>query len=164
MTRIGVSGHMNLTLATESLVYDELRELLSAEPPSDLVGISCLARGADQLFARAVVDAGAQLVVVLPAANYRQQKVRPANQALFDELLGKATEVRTMPFAEPNRAAYEATNNALLDLAERLVVIWDSQPSVDQGGTSALVERARQLGKPVQVVWPEGAERVAVDI
>lgn len=162
MTRIGVSGHMNLTPATESLVYDQLRELLSEESAADLVGISCLARGADQLFARAVVDSGGQLVVILPAANYRQQQVHPDNQALFDALLSQAAEVRTMPFAQPDKTAYEAANNALLDLADRLVVVWDGQPSANEGGTSVLAERAARLGKPVQVVWPEGAKRVAV--
>lgn len=159
MTRIGVSGHMNLTRDTELLVYRELRELLSTEPVAELVGISCLARGADQIFARAVIDVGGQLIVVLPSANYRQQKVHPDDKAAFDELLGKASEIRHLPFAEANKVAYEAANNALLDLADRLVVVWDGQLSADRGGTSALVARARQLGKPVEIVWPEGAER-----
>jgi hypothetical protein len=161
MTRIGVSGHMNLTAATESLVYRELYELLSVEPAAELVGISCLARGADQLFARAVVNVGGQLIVILPSANYRQQKVHPDNQATFDELIGKAVQIRTLPFTTANRAAYEAANNLLLDLAELLVAVWDGQPSADQGGTSTLVERASQLGKPVRVIWPERAERIA---
>jgi hypothetical protein len=159
MARIGISGHMNLTPATETLVQEALRELLSAEPATELVGISCLARGADQLFAREVLDLGGQLIVVLPSANYREQKVRPENQALFDELLGKATEIRTIPLAQSNRAAYEAANMVLLDLAERLVAVWDGQSPTDQGGTGAVVEQAHQLGKPVHVVWPEGAER-----
>lgn len=159
MARIGIAGHMDLTPATETLVETALRELLSAESAVELVGISCLAQGADQLFARAVLDLGGQLTVVLPSARYREQKVRPENRAAFDELLSKATDVRTMPFGESNRAAYEAANKVLLDLAHRLVVVWDGQPPKDQSGTGAVVEQARQLGKPVQVVWPEGAER-----
>ncbi|HUY51820.1 MAG TPA: hypothetical protein VMV92_39995, partial [Streptosporangiaceae bacterium] len=124
-----------------------------------LVGISCLARGADQLFARVILDLGGQLIVVLPTPSYREQKVKPDNRALFDELLAKAAEVWHMPFAESNRQAYEAANDALLNMADRLVAVWDGQPSKDQAGTGAVVEQARQLGKPVQVVWPEGAVR-----
>jgi len=157
--RIALSGHMNLTSATETLVDAALRDLLADEQGAGLVGISCLARGADQLFARVILDLGGQLIVVLPTPSYREQKVKPDNRALFDELLAKAAEVRHMPFAESNRQAYEAANDALLNMADRLVAVWDGQPSKDQGGTGAVVEQARQLGKPVQVVWPEGAVR-----
>lgn len=159
MARIGVTGHMNLTPATQTLVNAALRDLLSSETPAKLVGISCLARGGDQLFARVVLDLGGQLTVVLPSPNYREQKVSTDNRALFDELFDEATEVRTMPFSESNRQAYEAANNLIVELADRLVAIWDGQSPADQGGTGAVVEQARQLGKPVQVVWPEGAER-----
>jgi len=150
---------MNLTSATETLVDAALRDLLADEQGAGLVGISCLARGADQLFARVILDLGGQLIVVLPTPSYREQKVKPDNRALFDELLAKAAEVWHMPFAESNRQAYEAANDALLNMADRLVAVWDGQPSKDQAGTGAVVEQARQLGKPVQVVWPEGAVR-----
>jgi hypothetical protein len=159
MPRIAVTGHMNLTPATETLVEAALRELLAPEHGPELTGMSCLARGADQLFARVVLDLGGQLVVVLPSPNYREQKVSPDNQVLFDELLAKASDVRCLPFAEADRQAYEAANQTLLSLADRLVAVWDGQPGKDQGGTGALVERARGLGKAVEVVWPKGAER-----
>lgn len=159
MTRIAVTGHMNLTAAAAALVDAAMRELLAGEQGTGLVGISCLAKGADQIFARAVLDAGGQLIAVLPSLNYREQKVEPGNLELFDELLARAAEVRRMPFAESSRQAYEAANHELLDLADRLVAVWDGQPGKDQGGTGAVVEQARRLGKPVQVVWPEGAVR-----
>jgi len=46
-----------------------------------------------------------------------------------------------------------------LDPFHGRVAVWDDQPSKDQGGTGALVEQARKLGKQVHVVWPEGAAR-----
>lgn len=159
MPRIGITGHMNLTPATEKLVSAALHDLLAPYADSDLVGVSCLARGADQLFARAVLDIGGQLEVVLPTSTYREQKVKPDNLATFDELLGQASQVHAMPFTEANREAYEAANNTLLDTIERLIAVWDGQPSADQGGTGATVAEARQLGRPVDVVWPAGAER-----
>jgi len=157
--RIGITGHMNLTPATEKLVTAVLHDVLAPYADNNLVGVSCLARGADQLFARVVLDVGGQLEVVLPTSTYREQKVKPENLATFDELLGQAVDAHTMPFTEANREAYEAANNTLLDTIERLVAVWDGQPSADQGGTGATVEQARQLGKPVDVVWPAGAER-----
>ncbi|MDM4719304.1 hypothetical protein QTQ03_06720 [Micromonospora sp. WMMA1363] len=38
---------------------------------SDLIGLSCLADGADQLFAAAVLEHGGSLEVVAPATEYR---------------------------------------------------------------------------------------------
>lgn len=111
MPRIAVTGHMTLTPATETLIEAALRELLAAESPDELVGVSCLAKGADQLLARTVLERGGRLIAVLPSPNYRAQKVKPDNRAIFDELLAQASEVRTMPFAESNRQAYEAANN-----------------------------------------------------
>ena len=158
MPRIGVTGHMDLTQPTEALVNTAIREVLAKEQ-DELAGITCLARGADQIFARAVLDLGGTLIVVLPSPNYREQKVRPGNRAVFDELFAKAAEVHRMPFAAANRQAYTAANAALLAMTDKLVAVWDGQPSKDQGGTGALVEQARKLGKQVHVVWPEGAAR-----
>jgi len=158
MPHIAVAGHMNLTPPTEALVDVAIRELLAQERDG-LTGITCLAKGADQIFARAVTDLGGALIVVLPAPNYREHKVKPDNRLLYDELLAKATEVQHMPFPEPNRQAYEAANAALLTMADRLVAVWDGQPSKDQGGTGSVVEHARRLGKPVHVIWPRGAAR-----
>lgn len=158
MPRIGVTGHMDLTPPAEGLIAAAIRELL-ARQPDGLTGITCLARGADQIFARAVIDLGGALVVILPSPGYRDQKVRPDNRAVFDELLAQAAEVRHMPFAEASRQAYEAANAVLLDLADELVAVWDGRPAKDQGGTGAVVEQARRLGKQVHLIWPPGAAR-----
>jgi len=158
MPCVGVTGHMDLTTPTQPLVDAAIRELLAKEQ-NGLTGITCLARGADQIFARAVLDLGGALIVVLPSPNYREQKVRLDNRAVFDELLAAASDIQHMPFAKADRQAYAAANAALLNTADKLVAVWDGQPSKDQGGTGALVEQARQLGKPVLVIWPEGATR-----
>ncbi|WP_374194986.1 hypothetical protein [Amycolatopsis sp. 195334CR] len=115
MPRIGITGHSNLTAATVPLVADALRTALAGHPGSDLVGVSCLARGADQVFARVVLDLAGTVEVVLPAADYRERKVKPGNAAEFDDLIGKAAAVHTMPFAEPNREAYMAASEHVLD-------------------------------------------------
>jgi hypothetical protein len=106
VVRIGITGHSNLTDSTAELVAEELRKIL-ADQPDRLTGVTCLARGADQVFARAVLERGGALEVVLPAKDYRERKVKPDNAAEFDRLIAKAT-VHTMPFAESSRDAYMA--------------------------------------------------------
>ncbi|UBU11583.1 hypothetical protein [Nonomuraea gerenzanensis] len=158
MMRIGVTGHMNLTPEAARLVSDALRAHL-ASLGGDLVGVSCIARGADSLFAEAVLAAGGDLEVVLPSRDYREAKVKPDHAEQFDRLMTAAATVRLMDFDHANREAYEAANNAVLDTIDELVAVWDGQPGTGKGGTAEVVADARERGLPVTIVWPEGSAR-----
>jgi hypothetical protein len=157
--RFGITGHMNLTPGSMPLVYKAIADALAPYVGNELIGISCIARGADSIFAQAVLDLGGTLEVVLPAANYRAAKVKSDQAPQFDELLRRASIVRVMPFAEANREAYEAANEAILSSCDTLIAVWDGQGAVDQGGTGAVVQEARSRGMRVEVIWPDGAER-----
>ncbi|WP_174361644.1 hypothetical protein [Nocardia paucivorans] len=154
--RVAVTGHMNITEATKALVYDEILVLLSEVP--DLVGVSCIARGADSVFAQAVLAVGGRLEVVLPSRNYREAKVKPDHAPVFDDLIARAAEVRVMDFDDAGKEAYEAANEALVGSADRLVAVWDGKDG-GRGGTGSVVELARDRGVAVDVVWPEGSAR-----
>lgn len=159
VVRIGITGHSNLTVESAPLVAAALRTELAAHASHGVVGVSCLARGADQLFARAVLELGGVLEVVLPSADYRSRKVKADNAAPFDELLGQATTVHTLPFEASNRESYLAASEHVLSTVELMMAVWDGQPADGRGGTGDVVECARALGLPVTVVWPAGAAR-----
>lgn len=159
MPRLGITGHSKLTPASVPLVAAALRDELRSHP-APLVGVSCLARGADQLFADAVLDAGGDLVVVLPSEDYRRSKVEPGNRDEFERLHARAAEVRGLPFGTADRDAYAAAGRAVLDDVGLLVAVWDGAPPDGRGGTGDTVREARDLGIPVTVVWPDGAERL----
>jgi hypothetical protein len=156
--RIGITGHSNLTLDTVPLVAEALRAVL-AGTQRPVVGVTCLARGADQVFARVVLELGGEVEVVLPAADYRERKVKPENAAEFADLIGKASTVTTMPFETSSRDAYMAASEAVLTGVDAIVAVWDGQPSDGHGGTGDVVTVARQRSLPVTVVWPAGAVR-----
>lgn len=162
MTTIAVTGHMDLTDGSMELVRTCLRETLSRYASGELVGLSCIARGSDSLFAEELLAAGGRLVVVLPSRDYRQAKVKPDHAPVFDRLVGCADEVLVMPYEMANREAYEAANMTLLERADRVVAVWNGEPlSGKGGGTADVVLAAREAGLPVDVVWPEGAARQA---
>lgn len=156
--RVGVTGHTNLAPDTVPSVRAALREALALWGPG-LVGVTCLAPGADQLFARVVLDLGGTVEVILPAADYRDREIRPADRAEFDALMEQAQRVTVMPFPESNRDAYVAASDAVLGAVERMVGVWDGEPSDARGGTAVVVAEARARGMPVDVVWPDGAHR-----
>jgi hypothetical protein len=157
--RIGITGHSNLAPESVPVVADALREVLTGLG-APLVGVSCLARGADQVFARVVLELGGALHVVLPAADYRERKVKPDNRTEFETLIGKADQVRVLPFETSNREAYMAASETVLSDIDALVAVWDGQPSDGRGGTGDVVDAARRRGVPVTAVWPDGAARI----
>jgi hypothetical protein len=157
--RIGITGHSNLTPATVPLVAEHIRAALNTGQSGDLVGLTCLARGADQVFARVVLDLGGSVEVVLPAADYRERKVKPDNAAEFDDLISKAAVVHTMPFGRSDADAYMAASEHILSTVDSLIAVWDGQPSGGYGGTADVVESARTRGIPVTVIWPDSARR-----
>ncbi|MFE0101756.1 hypothetical protein [Streptomyces sp. NPDC059009] len=161
-TAIAVTGHMDLAGPAVPLVRAELARLLAPCAGAGLTGLSCLAAGADALFADAVLAAGGRLVAVIPSRDYRAAQVTPSYAADFDRLVRAAAEVAVMPYETAGRDAYEAANRALLARADRLVAVWDGTPPTGKGGgTADVVGAARELGLPVDVVWPRGARRGA---
>jgi hypothetical protein len=156
--RIAVTGHRDLTEAAAGLVTAAVHDALAPYGPA-MVGISCLAAGADQIFARTVLDLGGTLQVIIAARGHRRT-LPAAAAAVFDDLLAKAHRVRSLPFDRPTPAAYAAANVTMLRRADRLIAVWDGRPSRGTGGTAEAVAEARRRAIGVQVVWPRGAGRV----
>jgi hypothetical protein len=161
LTTLAVTGHMDLTEDSVPLVRDALREALKPHAAEgNLVGVSCIAKGSDSLFAEVVLELGGRLVAVIPSKDYRQTKVKPDHAATFDRLIDAADEVLVLDNETANRAAYEDANRTLLRRGERLVAVWNGEPPTGKGGgTADTVLEARDAGLPVDVVWPQGASR-----
>jgi hypothetical protein len=155
--RIAISGHRGLPSRTADLVDKAIRAGL-AELAPDVTGISCLADGADQIFARAVTDLGGKLEVILPANEYRAGLPAEALPE-FDRLFALAAAVRRMPFTESTSEAHMEASKAMIGQADELYAVWDGLPARAYGGTADVVTYAREHGMPVRVIWPNGAER-----
>lgn len=156
--RIGMTGHQNipqqaLAYVTQgtSTILDQIKE--------DLVGVSSLAAGGDQLFASLVLERGGRLEVVLPCSLYETTFSRPEDLRKFHGLLQKASMVETLNFIEPSDEAYLAAGHRVVDLSEMMVAIWDGQPAKGKGGTADIVDYARSRGTRLEIVWPKGIAR-----
>ncbi|MGW4770799.1 hypothetical protein ACWEO2_22505 [Nocardia sp. NPDC004278] len=158
MTRIAITGHRGLLDATTSLVDKALRTRIAERGSAELIGISCIADGADTMFARAVLDAGGSLVVVVPARQYRDS-LPASHHHTYDELLAAALDVITLDYEESTSEAHQAGSVRMLDAADELFAVWDGKPARGYGGTADVVAVARERDIPVTVVWPEGAQR-----
>ncbi|KEI45063.1 hypothetical protein GU90_07660 [Saccharopolyspora rectivirgula] len=157
MTRLAVTGHRGLPQQTTMLVEHALRSELEKYGES-LIGLSCIADGADALFARAVLDQGGSLIVVVPAANYRE-KLPEEHHADYDELFSRASEIIRLDFPDSTAESHMTASVKMIELADRLVAVWDGKPARGYGGTADVVAAARERDLPVTVIWPDGAER-----
>ena len=160
MTVWGVTGHMDLGPATRRLVAAELATTLAAETADGepLVGVSCLAAGADQVFAWVVVALGGELVAVRPCARI-EETVAGADLRGMRAAAAMAVGTVALPHDEPSDQAYADANEEVLARADALVAVWDGRPSRGMGGTAETVAAAREQDKRVVVVWPRGARR-----
>ncbi|MEU5871426.1 hypothetical protein AB0A73_07650 [Glycomyces sp. NPDC047369] len=156
--RIGITGHMNLTPATVELVRSALKTELAQYDPSELVGVSCLAEGADSIFAQAILDAGGQLEALLPAPDYRDTRVSKAHLATFDALVNQAHEVRYIAEAS-SMQVYAQANTTMIETIDILYAVWDGKPSTKTGGTADAIGVAHSHRLHIKIIWPSGSCR-----
>jgi hypothetical protein len=157
---VGMTGHQGLPTPTAELVTAALRDTLRPYA-LNLVGVTMLGPGADQLFARVVLSLGGTLHVVQPTVGmqYRDSFSDPDAQRGYDELYGQASRVEALEHTESTEQAHLDGGRAVVDRSSVLVAVWDGQPARGLGGTADVVAYARARGVPVEVVWPEGATR-----
>lgn len=139
------------------LVASALRDAVAARGPG-VTGLSCLADGADQVFARVVLETGGTLEAIVPAENYRD--FLPSDvHAEYGRLLDRASVVHRMPAAIVSESTYMTASEFMVGLADELWAVWDGRPARGYGGTADVVTYARARGIPICVFWPEGATR-----
>jgi hypothetical protein len=157
MTRVGVTGHRDLSEPTYRLVAAAIA--IQLEQFSAIDGISSLAEGADQAFAEQVLRADGALTAVIPAAGYARSFETAAGEAAYRRLRARATEVVELPFDAPSDEAYLAAGRHVVSLCDLLLAVWDGSPSRGMGGTAEIVAFAGERGVPTTVVWPPGSRR-----
>lgn len=163
MPRIGVTGYTRLSTEAAASTLDALTAALREYAGRELHGVTCLARGTDQLFARAVLAVCGTFEVVLPARDYRERVIDTEGRAGFDELLDRATEVRTMPFARSSREAFFAASATMLSRCDLLFAVWDGRPSRQTGDTAHVVSIAREQRIPVRIFKQTSSDARSLD-
>jgi hypothetical protein len=157
VTTVGVTGHQDLPAGAVAEIRAELVSVLAAA--GDLVGVSSLAAGADQVFAEVTLELGGRLEAVVPCADYETSFATDAAASAYRKMLARATASETLDYPAPTEDAYLAAGRRVAERSELLVAIWDGNPSRGRGGTADVVAYAGQIGVPVRVIWPAGAVR-----
>ena len=154
MRVIGITGHVDVPEETASWVVETLTARLQEFVVPGWLGITCLAKGADQLFAKVVLGLQGRYDVVLPARDYKQRMIEDGDAEPFCDLLDRASGIATMPFETSSRTAYLAASEAMLERCDVLLAVWDGRPTRRVGDTADVVDKARRRRVEVVRVWP----------
>jgi hypothetical protein len=151
--RVGITGHQQLDdLKAWPWVAEVLHaELAKVAPP--LVGVTSLAVGADQLFARLVLECDGTIHAVLPFADI-ERSFSPDHVPAYRELAKQATvEVLETPGTDED--AYLAAGQRVVDLSDIVLAVWNGKPAKGKGGTADVVAYAISRGVPLIHIDPE---------
>jgi hypothetical protein len=146
---IGCTGHQTVPADALIALDAELDDLTVGIV--DVAGVCCLAAGADQGFAIAVVRRRWPLHVIVPAADYADT-FGPADRDKYKLLLNCAATIDVLPYPKASEAAYMAGGIVVVERADVLVALWDGQPARGLGGSGDVVAYARSIGKSVKVI------------
>jgi hypothetical protein len=145
--KLGITGHRDLGgPGPEAWVRRHLRDLIDRERPA--MGFSCLAEGADQVFAETIIEAGIPLVAILPCHGY-DATLSGAAAIRYPILLQSASRVRVLPFPAPCEEAYYQAGRSLVNRVDCLAAVWNGAPPRGLGGTADVVKFALNRGKRV---------------
>jgi len=147
---LGVTGHQDLPDDLLAGLQERLHDVLVRHEVEAVV--SCLARGADQVVTRAVLDRGGALDAVLPCHDYRDL-FEGASLAAFDDLVGRAEQVTELPYPTCSEEAFLAGGLVVVERCDLLLAVWDGHPARGLGGTEDVVSYARVRGRRTLVTW-----------
>jgi len=157
---IAVVGHADLAPWTLALLEEELRARLARCAEAGRTGLVRVGQGLPVAFGRAAQQAGLALVTVVPTLNRVPALLRDRDRRAAGELLLLSQQVRLVEYDPADRDACVRADERLLRACARVVAIWDGTTSNDRDPTAHLVAYARSHGIDVEVVWPDGAERL----
>ena len=165
--RIGVTGHRPNRLGPDtSALVEKLgsvfahiqKEVIAFGTTHEDVGtprlqlISSLAEGVDRMAAHCALDLGYELQVPLPfpREEYAADFAEPRSHDEFHALLARANSVFELESSPPHRElAYRAAGHIVLRQCDLLLAVWDGEPSRGIGGTSELIDIARDTGRSI---------------
>jgi len=149
--KLGITGHQHLPEeGAWTWVEWELKQIIKeTDAKGKLVGLSSLAIGADQLFARLILAAGGNLHIIIPFASYEKTFETPEDLASYKELVAKASDVEILESQINDEESFFAAGKHISLECDVLIAVWNGQKAKGLGGTADVVHFAQDAGKHI---------------
>lgn len=152
--RIGITGHQKLADPSEWERVKREIETILLRSPQPLVGISCLALGADQIFADLVLKCGGALEAIVPFDGYEATFTNTFAKQEYQRFLAQSSRVETLVKEASDEQAFFDAGKRVVDLSDCIIAVWDGKPAAGLGGTADVVRYAQEKGKAVTQITP----------
>jgi hypothetical protein len=140
----GITGHRELK--NIDWIKTTIKEIINEMKIT--YGYTCLATGADELFAEVLIQNNIRYTAVIPCINY---EMTFDESTLEDFLLSKnkASKLIELYNNQPSEKAFNEAGKTVVDNAEILIAVWDGEESKGLGGTGDIVEYAKSKNKKI---------------
>ena len=145
---VGVTGHQDLgSSATARWVSDVVCRAVKEYNVTQ--GITCLAAGADQIYAEILKGENIPYFVVIPSDNYEKTFGNRSSLEKYQMLLDQAHRMIKLKFNEPNEIAFFEAGKRVVNLSRDIFAIWNGNKAKGLGGTADIVQYALEKNKKV---------------
>jgi len=144
--KAGITGHQNLTTNESDWLKKELEIDIKRMKIEE--AYSCLAIGADQLFARIILANNIPLIAVTPCRKY-EQTFDINNIKLYKNLVAQTVSRIQLDFDSPSEEAFYEAGKTVVNNSDLVFAFWDNLPAKGLGGTADIVSYAKKLNKKV---------------
>jgi hypothetical protein len=149
----GITGHQNLG---DRGTISWVENCLMQEIPKYHItkGLTCLAIGADQLFAEVLEKFYISYIAIVPCDGYNQTFDTERAQKNYHSYLIKADDTVNCNFPAPSEEAFYAAGKYIVDHCDILFAIWNGKAAKGLGGTGDIVEYAKLKKKGIVHINP----------
>ncbi|OJT54253.1 hypothetical protein [Bacillus altitudinis] len=145
---VGITGHQNLGSSQQyNDIAVKLKQIITEHDVT--CGYTCLAKGADQLFAEILKKIGIPYHAIIPSENYDRTFDESISLLKYQDLLDHAVIKKVLSFPEPEEKAFYEAGKYVVESTELLIAIWDGQSARGLGGTGDIVKYCLSLNKNV---------------
>jgi hypothetical protein len=150
---VGFTGHQNIG---PERVVEWVRATISEQVERYRVthGYTCLAAGADQLFAQVLEKKGLGFSAIIPCADYETTFDDSSDRDRYYALLSSAAESIQVGSGPPSEDAYYCAGREIVSRAQLVFAVWDGKKAKGLGGTADIVAFALDKGKAVIHINP----------
>ncbi len=153
----GITGHQDLgDKETISWIKDCLTKEIQKYNVTE--GLTCLAIGADQLFADILDKFNIRYTAVIPSDNYEDTFDPNTALANYRLRLSNAKKSIKLDFPNPCEEAYYEAGKYIVDHSEIVFAIWNRKPAKGLGGTGDVVKYALDKNRIIIHINPISRE------
>lgn len=144
----GITGHQNLG-DQETISWVEKRLMQEIPKYHITKGLTCLAIGADQLFAEVLEKFYIPYIAILPSDGYKETFDNERALEKYSLYLAKADNAIRLSFPAPTEEAFYAAGKYIVDYCDILFAIWNGKAAKGLGGTGDVVKYAKMKKKRI---------------